>query len=388
MSGVVDNQVLSDIIGSVYDCALDPNLWTPTLETLRGELDFANASLSANLLPSGDPLFEVVVGVDDPWRRRMNEYAADILEMWGGPEQVGRYPLYEPFAHSQLFPREHLDTNRYYQEWARPQGIEDGVGMVFVRDAGLIGSLGLGRFASSGNVTQRELSALRLLAPHFRRALTISRLLDLQTLRAASFGAALDAVAAGVVFVDAAMRTVFANRAAQAMLTAGDIIEDRNGVLVIAAAARRVSQGVAAILRKSGQIDPADAEIAIRLDDGRTALLHLLPLADSATRSALEHQAVMAIFITMSGAGDTAPLEAISAIYNLTPAESQVASLLSEGLSRVEIAQRTGVAISTVKTHLSQLLLKTGCRRQGELIALLATLRPPIRRQAGGTSVR
>jgi DNA-binding CsgD family transcriptional regulator len=91
---------------------------------------------------------------------------------------------------------------------------------------------------------------------------------------------------------------------------------------------------------------------------------------------------VVAIFITTSDAGGPAPLEAVSAIYNLTPAESQVAALLGDGLSRAEIAQRTGVAISTVKTHLSQLLLKTGCRRQGELIALLSTLRPPIQRQA------
>jgi DNA-binding CsgD family transcriptional regulator len=57
--------------------------------------------------------------------------------------------------------------------------------------------------------------------------------------------------------------------------------------------------------------------------------------------------------------------------FGLTPAEAAVAAALCCGAPVSKIAAELGVGLSTVRTHLKSALLKTGTRRQAELVALL-----------------
>lgn len=61
-------------------------------------------------------------------------------------------------------------------------------------------------------------------------------------------------------------------------------------------------------------------------------------------------------------------------VFLLTPAETRLARRLSRGDNLREIAQDLGVRPGTLRVQLKTLFLKTGTRRQGELIALLAHL--------------
>lgn len=64
----------------------------------------------------------------------------------------------------------------------------------------------------------------------------------------------------------------------------------------------------------------------------------------------------------------------LTVALGLTPAERKVALDLARELSPAEIAERQGVAASTVKTHLLSLFAKTGTNRQSHLVALLGRL--------------
>ena len=61
-------------------------------------------------------------------------------------------------------------------------------------------------------------------------------------------------------------------------------------------------------------------------------------------------------------------------LFGLTPAEAALAASLASGRSPAEYAAARGIARHTVRSHLTQVLRKTGCRRQAELAALLARL--------------
>ena len=61
-------------------------------------------------------------------------------------------------------------------------------------------------------------------------------------------------------------------------------------------------------------------------------------------------------------------------LFDLTPSEARVARGLATGETLEEIAESGGVAISTVRSQLRQVLQKTGCTRQAEVVSLLANV--------------
>ncbi|RBO85555.1 response regulator [Nocardia puris] len=64
------------------------------------------------------------------------------------------------------------------------------------------------------------------------------------------------------------------------------------------------------------------------------------------------------------------PAEPAAAIPGLTPRESDVLALLSDGLSNGEIAARLHIGITTVKTHVTSLMTKTGATNRVRLAAI------------------
>jgi DNA-binding CsgD family transcriptional regulator len=60
--------------------------------------------------------------------------------------------------------------------------------------------------------------------------------------------------------------------------------------------------------------------------------------------------------------------------FGLTPCEARVAVALAKGLSLNKIARQHGVGVGTVRGQLKSVFIKTGTRRQAELVAILARL--------------
>lgn len=57
----------------------------------------------------------------------------------------------------------------------------------------------------------------------------------------------------------------------------------------------------------------------------------------------------------------------------LTPREREVLALLADGLSNAELADHLFVGVGTIKTHISRILFKTGCRDRAQATALAFT---------------
>ena len=78
-------------------------------------------------------------------------------------------------------------------------------------------------------------------------------------------------------------------------------------------------------------------------------------------------------------------VDAVAAVFDLTKAEIRTLERLLGGSSPAEIANALGVALPTVRTHLSNIFAKTGTARQLDLVLMAVQLTTPnLRSQEGG----
>ncbi len=97
--------------------------------------------------------------------------------------------------------------------------------LMVLRERNRIGAFSMSLHESAGEITDRDLHVVQLLAPHLRRAVAISDVLNMQTIKISTFEAAFDLLLAGVMFVDHDCKIIHANRAARAMLEKGSPIQ-------------------------------------------------------------------------------------------------------------------------------------------------------------------
>lgn len=381
MSKSISAEVLSGLIGSAYDCALDPERWPMALKELHEALNFRDAMMALMALPSGQPLLVVAHGVEPYWLERATHYGEDIVGQWGGPEAFSTFPLHEPAVLSRIQPRAAIEANRYYREWSKPQGLIDVMGLQLARDATTHGSIGLSRHRSAGKITEGEIEAARLMIPHFQRAVAISKALDLKTIAAASFAAALDVVLAPVFLVDAALHIVHANQAAEAILRTGDPVASADGALALQTSSAQAALEL--VVRQAAAGDAAVGGhpfgISVLRDDGTPAVLHVLPLRHGDLRPGLEPAAVAAVFVAPVAISlPTGSSAALAALFELTAAEARIFTGIAAGKTLAETAQGLGIGESTARTHLLRVFDKTGTRRQAELVKLAGSFALPV----------
>ncbi len=376
----ISPEKVSELIGLIYDCALDPARWPLALDAFRSALDFANAVLALQELPSGRQLLNATAGIDPHWLSRVAAYDLDVMMLWGGPERILQYPLDEPIIYSRVEGLPPLHHSRYYSEWLQPQGIDDAAVIGFAREPAMIGSITFGRHTTAGPTSDHEITILRLIAPHFRRAAAISKLLDLKTISARTFEATLDSLSAGVVLVDEQLGVVHANAAADAMLRSADPITAHGGRLATLASVSTNSLhgAVTQAARERHRLGHRGIGIPLRRKDGSPCVIHVLPMGDGDVRPGLRRRAQAALFIASASTPPQMPRAALTLFYDLTNAEAQVFELIVDGKTQSQIAHALGVAPSTVKTHLRHVFDKTGCNRQADLIKLAASLVVPV----------
>jgi DNA-binding CsgD family transcriptional regulator len=85
-------------------------------------------------------------------------------------------------------------------------------------------------------------------------------------------------------------------------------------------------------------------------------------------------RAVAIVFVNDPDEKQASPVEVLRALFNLTPAETKLAISLMDGNSLSESADLNQVGRETVRSQIKSIFQKTGTKRQGELIRLLALI--------------
>jgi DNA-binding NarL/FixJ family response regulator len=267
-----------------------------------------------------------------------------------------------------------------YREYLAPRTIQEAVRLdVFCESDRSLG-VTLARPWSSGPFTQQELRFAHKVMPHLQHAATVQvRLADASALARSALDA-LETARAPIFILDRRGRVGHANAEAEGLLCKSDGLTA--GPEGLRAATPAHSARLAALIGKAaGSAGEPAASGTLRLPrpSGKPDLaLVAVPLSHSADLS-LAHNPAAILQVTDPLAQTTPDPALLVEAFDLTPAEVDLAVDLLCGLTVREIADRSRRSIATVRTHLANLLAKTGTSRQSELVRLLTRLpRMPI----------
>lgn len=378
---LISSDRLSHLIGLIYQCALEPELWPRTMQEICDELGFRTAVISILALPGGEPLVAASVGFEEPWLDRVFFFAEQLVDLWGGSAVIGALPLGEPAVLSKINPVaiDERSAHPFHIAFNKPQGFIDALAIGLMRDPHSIGTIGFNRHLDAGPIGEREVSIMRLLLPHLQRAATISRVLEAHSLAIRQFDTLLDNLTVPVAVVSADLVVKFSNRAF------ADLLESKGRNLDVINSYLRLRFGPAqsvltATLRNAVDGRSFAGKGAFGLPIGgpgeRVQSLHILPLPAREASESLFALILSAFSANLESAGLM-----VASLFGLTEAERRVFEHIAAGLTVDEAADRLGIAASTVRTHLIRIFSKTETGRQAELVSLAAEFRPMVRGQ-------
>ncbi|WP_262272418.1 helix-turn-helix transcriptional regulator [Microvirga yunnanensis] len=358
---------LSDLIGRIYDCALDGSLWPDVLARITEALDGVMADLSVV-----DPLAgNGRVTAFHNWPQDVLELAMAHFSITPARGAILTFPLLEPMCTSRHLDIVAFHNSRYWKTCFAGRGYYDYLVTGLSRNVSRLSGWGVVGAESRGAFGDRDIELARLLSPHIQRALNISGALDDRRVEAGTLRGALDALAAAAVIVEPGGRIRFTNAVAQAELARGNLFRETKGRLIgTTAEASRLLAGLRGV---DGHQRGRDALLADPA--GRTVHVTWAILEQVGE----ELGSPILILLRQPEPDLATPVSVATSAFRLTRAETQVLAHVLEGHTLAEVAGILGVARSTVKSHLEAIYAKTGTRRVPELVRRAVGLVPPLR---------
>jgi DNA-binding CsgD family transcriptional regulator len=363
---------LSNVIGDIYDAAINPSQWQRALQSACAFVGGSSAVLfwhdAATERSQVLHMFN-----DDPHYSKL--YFEKYLPM--NPVFPAATFMETGVVHTtnDIIPQSELVKTRFYREWVEPQGIVDAIAVNLEKGTTRSSLLNIRMLASDGVADERSLHRARLLVPHFQRAVAIGRLFDQHKAVETALTETLDHVEAAVFLAGADGHIAFANAPAMALLDDGELVRRNGGSLsaVVPAADRMIRDILVAAEKGDASLGVRGIAVPLSEDTQQGWFAHVLPLTSGSRQpSGVMYSAVAAIFIRKASPESTAPLESISLRYRLTASEVRVLDAVLKVNGVKAMADMLGISQATVKTHLHNLFRKTSTSRQSELVKLVA----------------
>ena len=370
-----DNE-LSCVVGSIYDAALDPALWTEALARIAAFVGGRAGALGSKDMVTKFVGVEHHVGVDLQYMQMHSETHGEFDPLASVPRfDVGQV----------VSPPEPMTHDDDCEEWVRPQGRGDIAVAVRARPGksgeflSVVRSEANGMVDNGNDMVDHEMHRrMSLVAPHARRAVLIGRTIDQKANQVATLADALDSLSAGVFLIEANGRIVHANAAGRGILGVDDFLRSIGGRLV--ARDTKINRTLQDIFAGRGDLEIGSKGIALPLTarQGEGHIAHVLPLAAAARRRAGAARTVAAVFVCRATLETPSSADVIRRAYQLTPTELRVLLAIVNIGGIPEVATALGVADTTIKTHVGRLFEKSGAGRQADLVKLVAGFSTPL----------
>jgi DNA-binding CsgD family transcriptional regulator/PAS domain-containing protein len=373
----VSAQALSDTIGAIYDCALDPQQWPDACRKIADLCESTAGGICVHDMrhTQNDQLF--VFGYQPEFLEKLGpNYAQSPMAASDVVADIGDVSALSMDRHDFV-------ESRFFRDVLQPFGVQDIIWFPALRTGGRMASMHASRREKAPHYQQGEIGLFKLLSPHVCRVLAISDALDIRALRSEMLERTLDGLVAGVFLTARDGRIVYMNAAAERQIKTGNSIRIVNNRICPTDSATRAALSKAIDEAARTDTDKAMSECSLAIPDvegGPGYVASLLPVERGQRRDILApFAASVAVFTQDPIQAPLMPGEAFARLYKLTGGELRVLLALAQGLGAKEAAEMLGIGEPTVRTHLQRIFSKTETARQADLVRLLQNSTPPIR---------
>jgi DNA-binding CsgD family transcriptional regulator len=377
---VLDLDGFSKTVALIYDAAMDVDRWSEALACICSLFESQKGQISFGTSVSDSQSFFRFCGFANDELAILPRYRELI------PRDPRMSPIRFKAIHCrQMVSEEVLHASEMYKEVLVLAGIEYSMWFLVDVDEHSGCALSVMRGPRDQPFNAQDCADLSRFVPHVQRATTMHETFGRLRREAEAARAVIDGVPLGVLVVDTD-KLALANRTAREMLADGSAVKFHNGRLhaTSADASARLSDAIREA--SSGALAPIGVTIPVGETDEVKVLIRALN-ASSAGMLGVDAHAV-ALYLSDPRKPVETPEETLQQLFGLTGREAAVLRALVQGDNLQAIGKRLGVGLTTVKTHMQNIMRATGVSRQAELVQVVLSSPAWMAAQASGRSTR
>jgi DNA-binding CsgD family transcriptional regulator len=366
----MDENRLHALIGEIYGRCLDPDRAPDAGRTIEKALGIGSSIHFLSEQSSGRMvrLLSASENFDAGARR---DYGAHYHDRNVWFQRALPRPPPVVVRGEELIEEQDFLRTEFCADWCSRVDIFHMIGCTYPLPGGLVGGSGVHRTRRQGPFDEADKRLYALLMGHFARAVELSLRLGVSAGNDTVAPDIVEALALGVILLDADRRVIQANRVANAVLTR------RHWLTVVDGRLRTIHHGSLGLLSwriaeaaRTGAGVGLDPGTVLRLRAPGGAALPVLIAPFRVATGAWGARRPTAALLFRDPDSAVAPQGAsISAVYDLSPAEGRLVAQLVAGDSLTEAARRAGISLNTAKTQLKSVFARTGFTRQAQLVA-------------------
>jgi len=353
----------NELIDRIYEASFVPELWPNLLDDM------------AHLTEGKGGLLLTVRDKMLSWTSSDNleEAFSSYIEQ-GWFRRCGRRVCMFKNAHSEFMiendywtPKE-FETNEVYEEFFRPRGLgfSAGTGIQVPTGDGIV--FFVERTYDRGPMENSYVEQLNALRPHLARSAFVASRMGLKS-----------ATGANEALSKLGLATILLNSEGAAV-ESQNISDDISEHIIWGAHNRLMLKDKTADTLFKTAMDTlhTHSDLLVRSfplrdkDDQAAMVAHIMPISRSVHDIFAGSYALLVL--TLVSSKNVPSVDLVRSLFDFTASEARVARGLASGKSVEDIASDGGVALTTVRTQLRQVMEKTGCTRQAEVVALMANI--------------
>lgn len=362
-----------DLVGKIYEAALNPELWPEFISDFAVRIKAEAGIISFHNVEDLELSFIKTHGRDETLIDKYKEYFIKINPYLNIIKEIP----YSIFSSTNLIDEKSLIETEYYNDWLLPQKIHFNIGAILFRDSARLALVDMQRPLKAGPFGTNELDQINIIEPHLKRALVINQKFWDLLANPSAATTVLDNLEIGVIFLDEKAHPVYLNRKAEDLTKSGEGVVVRSDGL--SAKYPEQAKSLKLLIHESVQtglgkgLSPGGVLRVGNLPEDPHQVL-ITPFRTEKNDLGLTgFRICAAVFISSPHQPHAVSVETLKTMFELTSAEARLVSELANGLTLEEISDNFEISKNTARDQLKSIFSKVNTRRQTDLINLVRT---------------